>query len=241
MNLKTSHISRIFAPLAGLLGSALYTVLFSAGLDARGLPDPAHWSRWGLLLLTALTVLLFLIGSRSISAGEITYTPSKFGGIGCLVAAAACFLFGPPAVRTGNLATADTVLRGITGTMLGILAFCRFTGRKPHFLLHSMVCVYLAFRLINQYRIWSADPQLLEYGFYLCGYVALMLTAYQLAALDAGIGGLKQLWFWAPVSVFLCFITLAGPQELLFMPAFGIWALSSLSALKPAPAESEEA
>ena len=240
MNLKSPHLSPFFAPMAGLLGCGLYHILFTAGLDAKGLPDPAHWSHWALLLLTALTVLLILICRRNITAGEAAYIPSGFSGTGCLVAAAACFLFGPPAAGTGSLATADTVLRGITGAMLGIAAFCRFTGRKPHFLLHSAVCIYLAFRLINQYRTWSADPQLMEYSFYLCGYVALMLTAYQLAALDAGIGSLKKLWFWAPVSTFLCFITLAGPQELLFMPMFGFWALSSLCALKPAPAESED-
>lgn len=240
MNLKSPHLSQYFAPLAGLLGCGLYTVLFSTGLDERNLPDPAHWSHWGLLLLTAVTVLLIFFGSRNIPAGKIIYAPSRFSGIGCLLAAAACFLFSPPAARTGSLATADTVLRGISGVMLGIAAFCRFTGRKPHFLQHSVICVYLAFRLINQYRIWSADPQLMEYGFYLCGYVALLLTAYQLAALDAGIGSLKKLWFWAPVSAFLCLTALAGPQERLFMPAFGIWALSGLSGLKPAPAGSED-
>ena len=147
----------------------------------------------------------------------------------------ACLLFSPPAINTGNLATADTVMRGICTVMLCILAFCRFTGKKPFFLLHGILCLYLAFRMINQYRFWSADPQILEYCFYLCGYVALMLAAYQQAAFDAGFGKLKALWLWTPVAVFLCFVTLAGPQELLFMPAFGLWALSGLSAVKPVP------
>ena len=240
MNLKSPHLSLYFAPIAGLLGSGLYTTLFTAGLDGRGLPDPAHWSHWGLWLLTGLVLLAVFVTHRRIPSGEVACVRSKFSGIGCLIGAAACLAFAPPAVRIGSLATVDTVLRGMTGTMLCVLAFCRFTGRKAPFLLHSVVCVYLAFRMINQYRIWSADPQIIEYCFYLCGYVALMLTAYQLAALDAGIGSLKKLWLWAPIAVFGCFVTLAGPQELLFMPAFGIWALSSLSAWKPVTVEPED-
>ena len=234
MNLKTPKLIKFFAPAAGLLGCGLYRTLFTAGLDSKGLPIATHWSYLGLFLLTALTAAVILINLRALPSGEtqVTHCPTVFGGIGCVVAAIACLLFAPPAARTGLLATVDTVMRGICAVMLGVLAFCRFTGKKPFFLFHGILCLYLAFRMINQYRLWSADPQILQYCFYLCGYVALMLTAYQMAAFDAGFGKFKALWLWAPAAVFLCFVTLAGPQELLFMPAFGLWALSGLSSVK---------
>ena len=247
MNLKTPKLIKFFAAAAGLLGCGLYRTLFTAGLDAKGLPIATHWSYLGLFLLTALTAAVILINLRALPSGEtqVTHCPTVFGGIGCVVAAIACLLFAPPTARTGLLATVDTVMRGICAVMLGVLAFCRFTGKKPFFLFHGILCLYLAFRMINQYRLWSADPQILQYCFYLCGYVALMLTAYQMAAFDAGFGKFKALWLWAPAAVFLCFVTLAGPQELLFMPAFGLWALSGLSSVKlidPAdsPAEAPE-
>ena len=238
MNLKMPASIKYFIPAAGLLGCGLYHTLFTAGLDPMGLPNPAHWSHMALLVLTAAAAAVILLSLRKVPAGEtqVTHCPTVFGGIGCVIAAIACLLFSPPAARTGNLVTADTVMRGICTVMLCILAFCRFTGKKPFFLLHGILCLYLAFRMINQYRFWSADPQILEYCFYLCGYAALMLTAYQQAAFDAGFGNLKALWLWTPIAVFLCFVTLAGPQERLFMPAFGLWALSGLSAVKPAPA-----
>ena len=237
MNLKMPKPIRYFIPAAGILGSWLYQILFHAGLDARGLPKPTHWSHIGLLLLTAAVAAALLLSLRALPKKETqaTHRPTVFGGIGCVIAAVACLLFSPPAARTGLTATADTVARGICTVMLGVLAFCRFTGRKPFFLLHGILCLYLAFRMINQYRFWSADPQILEYCFYLCGYVALMLTAYQQAAFDAGFGNFKSLWLWSSAAAFLCFVTLAGPQERLFMPAFGLWALSGLSAVKPIP------
>ena len=237
MNLKMPAPIKYFIPAAGLLGSWLYQILFRAGLDARDLPDPAHWSHIALLLLTATAAAVILLSLRKVPAGETpaTHCRSVFGGIGCVIAALACLLFSPPAARTGLAATADTVMRGICAALLGVLAFCRFTGRKPFFLFHSILCLYLAFRMINQYRFWSADPQILEYCFYLCGYAALMLAAYQQAAFDASFGNFKALWLWSSAAVFLCFITLAGPQERLFMPAFGLWALSGLSAVKPVP------
>ena len=235
MNLKTPKLIKFFAAAAGLLGCGLYRVLFTAGLDAKGLPVTSHWSCLGLLLLTIITAAAILLGLRTLPSGETqtTHCPTVFGGIGCVIAAIACLMFGPPAARTGNLATIDMVMRGICTVLLGVLAFCRFTGKKPFFLFHGILCLYLAFRMINQYRLWSADPQILQYCFYLCSYVALMLTAYQQAAFDAGFGKLKTLWLWAPAAAFLCFVTLAGPQELLFMPAFGFWALSGLSAVQP--------
>lgn len=237
MNLKMPTPIKYFIPAAGLLGSWLYQILFHAGLDARGLPDPAHWSHMALLLLTAAVSAVILLSLRTLPQKEApaTHCPTVFGGICCVIGALACLLFSPPAARTGFSATADTVMRGICTVLLCVLAYCRFTGKKPFFLFHGILCLYLAFRLINQYRFWSADPQILEYCFYLCGYAALMLAAYQQAAFDAGFGNFKSLWLWSSAAAFLCFVTLAGPQERLFMPAFGLWVLSGLSAVNPAP------
>jgi len=232
MNLKNPHLLKLPALAAGLTGCALYTILFTAGLDAKGLPLASHWSHTGLWILTGLAALIIALVCRGISGSEIhadAFPPSLLSAAGCLAAAAGFFLFGAPSAQAGMLATADMVLRGVSGAAMGAVAFCRFTGRKPLPLFHGVICLYLALRMINQYRFWSADPQIVEYCFYLGSYVALILTCYQLAAFDAGIGSHKKLWACGLAAVCLCGISLAGPQEQLFLLCFLIWVLTNLS------------
>ena len=238
MELKNPNLLKRVSFAAGLAGCGLYTVLFTAGLDHKGLPVSAHWANWALWLLTALVGLLLIWSSGKLPTSEThAHAPSRAAAAGCVAAALACFAFSTPAARYGMLGTADMVLRGISGGIFCILAFCRYTGRKPHFTFHSIICLYLAFRMISQYRIWSADPQVVQYCFYLSAYLALILAGYHFAAFDADAGSYRKLWRWGCAAGYLCFVTLAGPQERLFMPLMGIWVLTNL----PRPAADEPA
>ena len=239
MNLKEYRLLKLPVLAAGLLGGACYTVLFTAGLDHKGLPVTSHWSHTALWALTGLAALVVFLIARSLPDSEPSAEacpPSMIRGIGCLAAAAGCFAFGAPSAQYGMLGTADMVLRGIAGAALGAVAFCRFTGRKSPAFLHSVLCLYLALRMINQYRLWSADPQIVEYCFYLGSYVALVLTCYQWAAMDAGLGSYKKLWGCGLAAAFLCSISLAGPQEQLFMLCCLLWVATNL----PVPKKSSE-
>lgn len=232
MNLKKYRLLKLPVLAAGLLGCIFHTILFTVGLDAKGLPVTSHWSHTALWALTGLAALtIFLISSKLSGSEEYAdaYPTSIFSGIGCLTAAAGFFAFGAPAAQYGIPGTADMVMRGIAGAALGAVAFCRFTGRKPAALLHSVLCLYLALRMINQYRMWSADPQIVEYCFYLGSYVALVLTCYQWAAFDVDMGSHKKLWGCGLAAVFLISVSLAGPQEQPFLLCCLVWVLTNLS------------
>ena len=118
---------------------------------------------------------------------------------------------------------------------MGIIGFCRLTGGKPLFLFHAVVCLYFALRMVSQYQLWSSDPQLLDYCFYLCAYVGLMLTTYHQASFDSDMGRHRALWTLTLITVYLCCLSLKGNQDTLIMLTGGIWAFTNLTSLTVRP------
>lgn len=221
---------------AGGLGLALRALLYATGVDARGLLVRGHWAEIGLWLVTAVTVLGIFLLTRPITGSkhyQKAFPKSPAAAAGCVAAAAGILLNVAPGSRGTSLETAELVLAGIAIVALLVLAFCRFTGRKPSALFHCLVCIYLALRMVGQYRLWSSIPQLQDYCFYLGAHVALMLTAYQFAAFDAGIGNHRALWAWGLASMYLCCLSLVGDGQSLLMLCCGIWVYTNLSHLHP--------
>ena len=235
--MKTPKHLKFLAIGTGIAGAAFRVALYITGLDGKGLPIRGHWAGTALLLLTLAVFAWFSLRSRSLpDSGEYrdAYPASVAGGIGCLAAAMAFLLAGLPESMVGSLKIPELILRYGSVFSLSFLAMCRFTGRKPLFLFHGIVCLYLMLRLICLYRFWSPDPQLIDYGYYLGSYIAMILACYQLAAFDAGLGSHRKLWFWGLVSVYLCAVSLSGNQEPLFLLLCIIWIFTGLSRINPA-------
>jgi len=218
---------------AGALGLLLRVLLFAAGTDEKGLLISGHWAQICIWLLTAAVALGLFLLLRKCSGPEhypAAFPGSIFSAAGCILAGCAIVLSGAPTAAQGKLALAELVLRFAAAGALLALGFFRFTGRRPSFLLHGAVCLYLALRMICQYRLWSSDPQLQNYCFSLGSYVALMLTAYQFAAFDEGIGNHRTLWLCGLSAVYLCMLALVGSEPLLML-CCGIWVFTNLSRL----------
>lgn len=225
------RILKYLVPVSGILCYLLRSTLYSSGVDEKGLLVTGHWAATGLWLLTALTAgILFLLPSKAQAKNiRVLYPPSGISAAGAILAGVSFAICGIPSPVGGNLGLAEVVLRFAGAGALACVGFCRFTGRKPFFLFHGIVCVYLALRMICQYRLWCADPQLLNYCFQLGAYVSLMFFAYQLAALDAGLPNLRKLWATGLAAVYLCSVSLPGSGEGFFLLCCGIWALTNLS------------
>lgn len=230
---KSNQIKLTFLG-AGALGLMLRVILFATGVDKKGLLVSGHWAEVTVWLLTAALALgLFLLLRKCSGPKQYrqAFPASAFSAIGSILAGCAFVLSGAPAAAEGKMAVAELALRFVaTAALLGV-GYCRFVGRKPYFLLHGAVCLYLALRMVCQYRLWSSDPQLQNYCFNLGAYVALMLTAYQLAAFDAGLGNHRSLWASGLSAVYLCMLSLVGSEPFLLL-CCGIWAFTNLSCLK---------
>lgn len=225
---------------AGGLGLALRILLYATGTDADGLLVSGHWASSAVWILTAGVLACLALFTRKLRGPEgyrDCYPASTAAGIG---AAALALAIGLTTVSelgdlAGSLGILSTVLGFAATASLAVIACCRMAGAKPLFLFHAAVCLYFALRMVCQYRFWSSDPQLQDYCFYLCAYVALMLTAYHHAAFDADMGKHGKLWFLSLTAVYLCCLSLKGTQDTLLLLASGLWAFTNLTCLKTRP------
>lgn len=232
MKLKTENLKFLILG-AGGLGLALRVALYSTGIDEKGLLISGHPAQIALWILTFLAGIALVFLTLSIQGPDRygdAFPASLPAALGCFAAAAAFLItalseFSP---RATSLDAIVLVLGIASAVSLVYLGYCRLRRVRPLFLFHAIVCLCLALRMVCQYRLWSSDPQLQDYGFYLTAYVALMLTAYHLAAFDAGMGSFRTLWFLGLASVYLCCLSLAGPRENLLLLACGFWVFTNL-------------
>ena len=218
--------------VAGVLGFSLRAVLYTTGTDGKGLLIAGHWAGSGAFLLTAAVAVMLLLWCRGLNSTKDNtnaYPPSVLSAAGSIAAGCALLLCRPAEVPSAAFAIAEPFLRLTAAASLLYVAFCRFTGRKPQFLFHGCVCLYLGLRLVCQYRIWSVVPQMQNYCFFLGAHVALMLTCYQLAAFDAGFGNHRKLWGAGLATVYLAIVSLYKCAEPFFLLCCAFWIWTNLS------------
>ena len=223
---------------AGFLGAGLRAVLYTTGMDEKGLLITGHWAAAAVLAMTALILCVLIFCCREIRGPESSrdsFPASAMTALGSLIGAAGFLLAGLGDLKTAslNLDRISAWLCIASAAALVYAAVCRFLGNLPFFGAHALVCVSLGLRMVCQYRLWSSDPQLQDYVYYMLAHVGLMLTAYHLSAFDAGFGHHRTLWFLGLAGAYLSLLSLHSCENSLFMLCCGLWALLSLSNLTP--------
>ncbi len=225
---------------AGGLGLALRVILYATGIDGRNLLETGHWAHIALWILTFAVAGIILLSTRRLEgpADPADFYPVSFAGAMGAFAA----MVGIGIATVSEFAEFSNTLHllvwvlGICATLsLGCIGICRLMGKQPHFLCNALLCVYFALRMVSQYQIWSADPQLQDYCFYLTAYVALMLTSYHHGAFGADMGSHKQLWIFSLSAVYLCCLSLKGSADTLLVLGCGAWAFTNLTNLEARP------
>lgn len=236
------YLKPVFLPFAALAGGILTMLMrfwfFGLGVDDRGLLPAASFPDTFSWILTALMIALLIFGVRNLrEATKYRYNfPASMpaavgmalGALGILITCLAELFAGAP-----RLGVFSSVLGIFAAAALGFLAYCRKDGKKPSFLFHSFVCIYLMFHLISHYRIWSAYPQLQTYAFELMAIVFLMLACYQRAAFDAGKGDRRAYAFLTLCALFFCLAAIPGSASAVFYIGCAAWMFTTLCSLKP--------
>ena len=214
---------------AGLLGMSLRGLIYATAIDSKGLLIRNHWATWSILILTGFVLALLLVMTRKPlgpSSYQNCYPGSFWQGATALGAAAAIALEAVPSfLAPGDTLDLVTSLFGLaSGGALLVISGCRFTGKRPSFLFHSILCIFFALQMVSQYRHWSSSPQLMNYCFYMIAFICLMLTAYFLAAFEADMDNRRALWFFSMAAAFFCFLALPASSDTGLLIACALWA-----------------
>lgn len=235
---------RLLIPGCGILGLLLRQLIGTAAVDDKGLIIAWHPILMALWVLTAAAAVALVLGTRTIRGPEAYRECFPFSipaAVGCALAAftaasavKAHFEAGPIITGAPNpMATAAFYLTGVLMALASVAfiltAVGRLNGWQPKFLLHVVICIYFALKLLNLYQTWSFDPQVHDYCFHLLACIALTMTAYQLACFDLDKGDHRKLWRWGLAATYLCCLCVA---EDVFFLAGALWAWTSLTSLR---------
>lgn len=220
----------------GGIGLALCSWLYGAGTDAKGLLDSGHIANYLLWPVCIAAPLLLFWQTRQIrSRGRYgdRFPADRVGAVGYWIGAVGILVTG-----FADLMKQPDLL-GVLSGVLGLLCFpalllggwYRLNGSRPSFVIHVVPCLHFTLRLLCQYRLWSADPQLQDYCFQLLAGMGLMLFSYHRAAFDVNMGKYRFYVLTGLLTVFFCCVALPTSTEKLFFSASGIWVATNLGNL----------
>lgn len=228
----------ILVPVASVLGLVLRLWTLGGGPDEAGLyaPQPLAWVL--LWLVTALTLAgIYLLTRRLKNAGRYfdNFPRSVLGAAGCAAAA-----LGVMYVSVTAFASAADLLDTLTG-LLGILsaaallltALARYQGKKCHFGLHALPCLYFALRIFACCKHWSNLTQTGTFLFQFLASVCVMLAAYQLCCFDVNLGDRRSSLLWSLAGVYFCVLALPMGEDTVFYAGMLLWLLTNLCATRP--------
>lgn len=225
-----------FALGSSAIGLLLRIWLLTAGFDEGGLMYPWHAAAILLWVLTAVVAAVVIWGCRNIveaSKYGFNFPASQIGAAGTAAAALGILVSCILQLVDGadSFSTVAVILGFLAVGCLLFTANCRLKGQHPQIYFHGLVSVYLIFRLVSQYRVWSPDPQLQDYCFQLLATICLMLACYHRTMFDANMGKRRLYAIFSLLAVFFCLVSVPGCHDWLFYLTCGAWMVTNLCSL----------
>ncbi len=228
----------LFTLVCGVACMLLRLVMMIYGCDDKGLLVSGHISLIAIWAITAVFLLGLLLGVRRLGSKgsyEQLFPASRLCGV-IVVVSGAILLLG--SIRSGSV---PEMFAGIgAGFCVIYTGICRFSGIRPHFVFHFLICVFFIMKLIVHYQGWSADPQIQDYAFQMLACVLLMLAAFYRASADANIIYRERLVFTCLAACFMCVVSLSDLESPLYYGACGLWALGSMGWLEPVKEQTQD-
>ena len=232
-----SHRLPVMMLIWGIAALVLRKTLYATAVDVKGL-----LVRYQPLEI-ALTVLTVGVLTRIVLAvykqkGSDSYEDYRFAGLPGAV--------GNVAAGAGILVTVLTAAPGMGSYLetlwhylglaapvcLLLAAFAKIGGKKPFFLLHVVVCLFLVLHIVTRYQAWSGHPQTQDYIFALLGDMCLVFFGFYTAALEAGCGNFRMMQGMGLAGIYLCSAELARSScPALYLGGI-VWMLTELCSMQ---------
>lgn len=230
MKLSRQNQKNLFiAAAAGFTGFALRALLYRIGFDEKNILSASHPLHLVTLVLTAAVAgyLVFRVRKQEEDAAAgspwVRFLAGLLGGYFLL-------LHGITLARV--LSGLLTVLR-CAGAMIGagamvVSVFPPLKSRRAQMLCHGLITAFFALDMLCRYRDWSGNPQLPDYVFHVLCAVCLSLSSYHRLAFDAELAKPRLHSFCCPMALYLCLLSLVGPEGWEFYLGGAFWAAACL-------------
>lgn len=222
----------------GLVTAGLRFGLYAACLDEKNLivgGHPLELLVWVVTAAALVLLTLLVLPLQGACSWEDNFRAGIPGGVGSLALAAG--IAASVLTHWQEACAMPELLQNALGALSAAgmvwVAVCRFRGKKPAFVCHSLVCLYFCVYLLGQYRIWSGNPQLQDYVFFLLACVCMGLFSYQQAAFEVGLGNRRKLLLPGLAGGFFGIAALYGAYDLPLCVGGAVWMLTNLCALTP--------
>lgn len=237
MKEENKHGLLLIAVWALACGAAfLRRALYIHAVDAKGLlvrNHPLALLLWAVVVLGGALILLSVRKLDGSNVYERNFEKCAPSGYVLLAAVIGWMVLMDRFSGMARFAQPLQVLGGLCVPALIWGGICRFRGRRPFFLIHGALTVFLLLLLISRYQAWSGNPQLQDYVFDLLALVALTLFSYQTTAFEADRGNRRLHLATGLLAVLLCGAAL-GRTDMTGLCAAGmVWAAMDLCRLTP--------
>lgn len=224
----------------GLLGALLRWILYTTGMDDRGLLVSWHFAEillWVVTLGTGVFLVLETIPLQQANKYRFNFPRSVGSAVSCFVAALG---IGVTAIQTlgasqSNLTLVSGILGLFSAVALAFLGYCRLRGIRPSLLFSMVICVFLIVRLICCYQLWSSDPQLQDYIFPLLANIGATIACYYSAAFSDEDGNRKWHTLFHLAAGYCALVSLPYCDSFIFYLSLAVWMFSDLCNLTPLP------
>ena len=230
--------------LCGMMGLYLRRQLYLTAVDEKNLLLRHTPLELGLLVLSAgfLLFLMLIIRKTSDCARyEDHYRSGILSALGHWALAAGIWY----TVRSGGLPAGGYLgnawywLGQAAPVCLLLAGGARLLGKRPFFLLHVVLCLFLLVHIVGNYQLWSSNPQLQDHLFSLLSIADLALLAYYTAAFETDRGDCRMVRLTGLAGVFLCLTELGRTSQPLLYAGGALWALTILCSPEPVVREME--
>lgn len=225
VNWNVNILRRLTLALAAVAVGLRY-LMYATAVDEKGLLTAWNWPGVLLAATTVGAVALAIIGCRKLTEEGNPADVIPGWVWGCALALGIVTMLLTETPRGDNLAKIRIWLGWASVPCLLAVTFGLHLGKRPAFLLHAVVCLFFGLYLVDHYRVWSGQPQLMDYVFQLFGCVGLLLTAYQRTAFDVGAGNGRALRITELLAAFACLAGATDSGQALFYVAGGMWCLA---------------
>lgn len=224
----------------GLLGALLRWILYTTGVDERGLLVSFHFAEillWVVTLGTGVLLVLETLPLQQANKYRFNFPRSAGSAVCCFAAAVGV---GVTAIQTlGASESTLTLVCGILGLFsavsLAFLGYCRWKGVRPSLLFTVLICAFLIVRLVCCYQIWSSDPQVQDYIFPLLANIGATIACYYSAAFSEEEGNRKLHTLFHLAAGYCALVSLPCCDSFIFYLSVAVWMFSDLCNLTPLP------